>query len=80
MGKIRTEGVGEVQEFVDIVGDVKPTRARNNWYTVRLWHRIVQNDERQSNRLREARTFDTGRYGVVELKVHCSLIKQLSST
>lgn len=48
MGKIRTEGVGEVQEFVDIVSHSysSPLCGSNCHYVGGLWCWLVTNDER----------------------------------
>lgn len=47
MGKIRTEGVGEVQEFVDIVSTFRVLYGPNRFISiiVRLCRRFVENDE-----------------------------------
>ena len=52
MGKIRTEGVGEIQEFIDIVSRfpefsavVEQNRRHLSSTTVRLCRRFVENDE-----------------------------------
>ena len=51
MGKIRTEGVGEVQEFVDIVSTFSSSsrsdQVKCHWPSilVRLCRRFVENDE-----------------------------------
>lgn len=48
MGKIRTEGVGEVQEFLDIVRALvfDYFRLLTVSFQVRLCHRTLQDDER----------------------------------
>ena len=51
MGKIRTEGVGEVQEFVDIVStfqsSLRSEMVKCHWSSiiVRLCRRFVEDDE-----------------------------------
>ena len=66
MGKIRTEGVGEVQEFVDIVSEMmsppilslsnertlaEGTRASLSFLPVRLCCWTLEDDERKSDQL-----------------------------
>lgn len=45
MGKIRTEGEGEVQEIVDIVSPFSHLGTHLTCYTVRLWCRFITDDE-----------------------------------
>lgn len=53
MGKIRTEGEGEVQEFVDIVSCTRPSNHGTCTHrkSGRLWCWLVQDDERPSRRV-----------------------------
>jgi hypothetical protein len=56
MGKIRTEGVGEVQEVVDIVSNVLLSRkAKSKLISslVRLCSWLVENDEWQLHCVRK---------------------------
>lgn len=62
MGKILSEGIGEVQEFIDIVSSTRIAMGELIWPTVRLCSRIVPYDEWTSHCIREARSFDTGRW------------------
>ncbi|KAG6835492.1 hypothetical protein H0H93_000877 [Arthromyces matolae] len=59
MGKIRTEGVGEVQEFIDIVRDFMRSERKTVLMdeTVRLWRWFVQDDEWQRRCIRAPGAF-----------------------